>query len=154
MEPFVSGNTEVLAGHSCLELFKYVLSATGATFVTIPGLVLVFQEAHVVCHQLGYTGASKVVSNRYIMCICILQFFVLTLLPWARRRRRVKHSGLSYMCVCVCTKNAAVYCLTAQRLSWNSSQQLGCWIFILWKTPAKSRKSPVACYGRVFLLTD
>ena len=54
--------------------------------------------------------------------------------------------------ICVSSKNAAVYCLTARRLSWNSSQQLGCWIFILWKTPAKSRKSPVACYGHVFLL--
>lgn len=28
-----------------------------------------FQEAHVVCHQLGYTGASKVVSNRCIIVI-------------------------------------------------------------------------------------
>ena len=32
-----------------------------------------FQEAHVVCHQLGYSGASKVVSSRYIMCICSLK---------------------------------------------------------------------------------
>ena len=26
-----------------------------------------FQEAHVVCHQLGYTGASKFASNRYLI---------------------------------------------------------------------------------------
>ena len=39
------------------------------------------------------------------------------LLPWARRRRRVKRLSMSvcmYVCmyICVCTKNRAVWCLS------------------------------------------
>ena len=41
------------------------------------------------------------------------------------------------------------------RLSWNSSQQLGCWIFTLRKMPAKYVESLLyACYACILLATS